>query len=188
MQNRLFICALAAVFAAAPAFADTTSTTTVNPSNSLSVNPTTNQAASTANISTQINNQNLGANSYGGGISCQSPQVAVGGYGARQSSDVGLNNSDTGFSVQYLAPLGHDSNKTCSELSHEVLISHQLDNASTTIQKCTDFARAGVVLDPAVYPELAHACAGVHVTSFPQSAPPPSPIGSSNSNGLASSR
>jgi len=191
MQNRFLTLTVAAILAIAPTLVSaqsTTSNTTVNPSNSLSVNPTTNQAATTSNISTQINNQNLGANSYGGGVQCQAPQVAVGGYGARQSSGVGLPDSDSGFSVQYLAPLGSDQNKTCSELSHEMLKARQIDNTSTVIQKCADFARAGIVLDPAVYPDLARACSGIHVTNFPQAAPPPSPIGSRNENGLAASR
>ncbi len=192
MHIRLLACLIATVLVGTPAFAQsvpsTTSTTTVNPSNSLSVNPTTNQAATTSNVSTQINNENLGANSYGGGISCQSPQIAIGGYGARQSSGVGLDNSDTGFSVQYLAPIGGDAGRTCMNLSHEVLTSHQIDNTSTTIQKCTDFARAGIMLDPRIYPDMARECAGVHVMSYPQMAPPPSPIGARSVNGMASSQ
>ncbi len=188
MQKSFLTCAVSVILAATPVFALAQSTTNVNPTNSLSVNPTTNQAATTSNVSTQINNQNLGANSYGNGISCQSAQVALGGYGGRQTSGVGLNNADTGFSVQYLAPLNGNANKTCASLSQEVLLSRQIDNATTMIQKCTDFARAGVVLDPAIYPDLSRACSGVRVTNFQQSAPPQAPVGVSRTRGLAASR
>jgi len=172
MQHRFLICAISAILAVAPALADTSSNLTVNPTNTLSVNPTTNQTAATANVSTQINNQNLGANSFGGGVTCQAPQIAVGGFGDRQTSGVGLPNSDSGISVEYLAPVGRDSSKSCSAVAHEVLKARQLDNSFTMIQKCADFARAGIVLDPAVYPELAHACSGIRVTTLPQAAPP----------------
>ena len=183
MQHRFLVFAVAALLAVAPALADTTSTTTVNPSNNLSVNPTTNQAATTSNVSTQINNQNLGANSYGNGITCQSAQIAFGGYGARQSSGVGFANADSGLSVQYLAPVGRDATKSCAALAHEVLKARQLDNSFTTIEKCVEFARSGVVLDPAVYPELSHACAGIHVTSALPVAPSPSATGSQGTPG-----
>jgi hypothetical protein len=169
MQNRILVLTIAALFSLAPTLASADSTnTTVSPSNSLSVNPATYQNAATSNISTQINNNNLGANSFGNGVSCQAPQVALGGYGARLSSGVGLPNSDAGFSAQYLAPLGHDSSNTCSQLSHEMLKSREIDNTSSIIQKCADFARSGIVLDPAVYPDLSRQCAGVHVISYPQ--------------------
>jgi hypothetical protein len=171
MQNRFLVLAFTALFVSAPSLTfaqSTTSNTTVDPSNSLSVNPVTNQAAVTSNISTQINNQTMGANSYGGGVQCQAPQVALGGYGARLSSGIGLPQSDAGFSAQYLAPLGADANKTCSQLSHQMLEARAIENTSMTIQRCADFARSGIVLDPAVYPDLARSCAGVHVTNFPR--------------------
>lgn len=175
MQNRFLVFTVAALLAVAPALADTTSnssTMTVNPTNSLSVNPTTNQQATTANVSTQINNQNLGANSYGGGVTCQSAQIAFGGYGARQSSNVGLTNSNAGVSVEYLAPVGNNGGKACAAIAQEMLRARKLDNSFTTVEKCADFARSGVVLDPVIYPELSHACSGIRVTSAPHQANP----------------
>jgi len=166
MQHRLLSLSVALLMALAPALADTTTgtNTTWAPSNSQTVNPIANQNAQTSNISTQINNQNLGANAYGQGISCQSPQVALGGFGARQSAGDGFAaNADSGFSVQYLAPLGASSSRTCQALAGEVLKQRQLDTQLTTIQKCADFARAGITLDPSTYPELSRACAGIRV-------------------------
>jgi hypothetical protein len=170
MRHRLLICVVTAVLAVAPAVADTSSALTVNPSNSLSVNPTTYQNASTANVSTQINNQNLGANSYGGGVTCQSPQIALGGFGDRQTSGIGLPYSSSGVTIQYLAPVGRDSGKSCREVAQEVLKARRLDNNYTMIQRCADFAHAGIVLDPSVYPELARACAGIRLTNATQTA------------------
>ncbi len=166
MQHRFLICAVAAILAICPALADNTNTTTVNPTNSLTVSPTTNQAATTSNVSTQVYNQNLGSNSYGGGISCQSPQIAIGGYGSRQTAGAALNNSNTGISVSYLAPVGAEASKSCAAIAHEVLKARRLDNSFTMIQKCVDFAKSGVVLDPKIYPELANACSGVHVATL----------------------
>ena len=57
MQNRFLVLTFTALFVSAPSLTfaqSTTSNTTVDPSNSLSVNPVTNQAAVTSNISTQI--------------------------------------------------------------------------------------------------------------------------------------
>jgi hypothetical protein len=170
MRHRFLICVVTAVLAVAPAVADTSSALTVNPNNSLSVNPTTYQNASTANVSTQINNQNLGANSYGGGVQCQSPQIALGGFGDRQTSGVGLPYSSSGITIQYLAPVGKTDGKSCRALAAEILKARKLDTNYTMIQRCTDFARSGVVLDPAVYPELARACAGVRLANAGQTA------------------
>lgn len=170
MRNRFLVLSVAVLLTSAPSLSfaqSTTSNTSVSPSNSLSVNPLTNQNAVTSNISTQINNQTMGANAYGGGVQCQAPQVALGGYGANLNSGIGLAQSDAGFSAQYLAPVGGDANKTCAALSHQMLEARELENTTTTIQRCADFARSGIVLDPAVYPNLARSCAGVHVTSFP---------------------
>lgn len=179
MQIRFIGIAVTLALAISPAFADTVSVlpnsstqTTVAPSNSQYVNPTTNQSASTQNVSTQINNENLGANSYGQGITCQAPQIALGGYGARESSGVGLPNSDTGFSVQYLTPLGASSTRSCQSLADEVLKQRKLDTQLTMIQKCADFARAGIVLDQQTYPELARACAGIRLSTSPAASVP----------------
>jgi hypothetical protein len=175
VRHRFLICAVSAVLVIGPVLADTntTSNLTVNPSNSLSVNPATYQNATTANVSQQINNQNLGANGFGGGVVCQSPQIAIGGFGSRQTTGMGLPYSNTGITIEYLAPVGRDSGKSCSEVAREILKARRLDNSLTVIQRCTEFARTGVVLDPAIYPELARSCSGVHVAV---AAPPPAEV------------
>ncbi len=174
MNKRILSLSVALVLAIAPAFADTTtnSATTVAPSNSQYVSPTTNSNASTSNVSTQINNNNLGANSYGQGITCQSPQVALGGFGSRDTAGVGLPDSNAGFTVQYLTPVGSTATRSCQALATEVLHQRTLDTQLTMIQKCADFSRAGIILDPTTYPELARACAGIHLSIAPAGAAP----------------
>jgi hypothetical protein len=172
MPNRFAALFVAFSMVFVPALADTTSNMTVAPSNTQYSSPVTNANASTSNVSTQINNNNLGANSYGPGITCQSAQVALGGFGERQSAFAGYANADTGVTVQYLTPVGQTATHSCQALANEMVKQHQLDTQFSLIQKCADFARAGIILDPQTYPELSRACAGIHITAVPSGAAP----------------
>lgn len=168
------------VMSAAPALAQQTSTTLNSPQSNN--NGIANPVGQNTNV--QVNNSYAGMNSFGVGIECATPYVALGLYNnntsvnngtvAGVSSNAGSNNS-LGGTVQFVVPVGGKQQSNCTSLSNEIVHQHQLDTQITLIQRCSDFAKAGIALDPKVYPELASACSGVHVTMTPQTTSMASP-------------
>ncbi len=138
------------------------------------------------NTNVQVNNSYAGMNSFGVGIECATPYLAAGLFnnnttvGGGDAAASNANNNSVGATLQYVLPVGGRQQTNCTALSSEILHQHQLDTQITLIQRCADFAKAGITLDPKVYPELAAACVGVHVSmtstpavgQLPVSSPP----------------
>lgn len=171
MQKLTLSAVLFAAIAAStiPAAAQTAPTQTVNAPNSTN-NGISNPVGQNTNV--QVNNSYAGMNSFGVGIECATPYVAAGVYNNNTSvnngtigipSNAGSNNS-LGGTLQFVLPIGGRQQSNCTSLSSEILHQRQLDTQITLIQRCADFAKAGITLDPKVYPELASACVGVHVS------------------------
>lgn len=162
---------------AAPALAQTVPPgTTINSPDS-SNNAVSNPVGQNTNV--QVNNSYAGMNSFGIGIQCATPYLAAGVYnnntavnngtnGLGVASNAGSNNS-LGGTLQFVVPVGGKQQSNCTALSDEVLRQRQLDTQITLIQRCADFAKAGISLDSKVYPELAAACVGVHIAPGTQS-------------------
>lgn len=162
--------------AAAPAFAQTVPPTTVNAPSSNN-NGVSNPVGQNTNV--QVNNSYSGMNSFGVGIQCATPYLATGVYdnntavnngtvGVGVANNAGSNNS-TGVTMQLIVPFGGTQQSNCTALSNEIVKQRQLDTQITLIQRCADFAKAGITLDARIYPELAVACSGVKVA---MTAPP----------------
>ena len=126
------------------------------------------------NTNVQVNNSYSGMNSFGVGIQCATPYVAAGVYnndtsiygGGTPGVPVapGANNT-TGVTMQLVVPLGGKQQDNCTALSNEIVKQRQLDTQITLIQRCADFAKAGITLDARIFPQLASACAGVRVAN-----------------------
>ncbi len=168
MMKKLLSMVIVAAFAmsAAPALAQQTTVNSPQSTNNGISNPVG------QNTNVQVNNSYAGMNSFGVGIECATPYLAAGLYnnntnvndgGLGASNNAGSNNS-LGGTLQYVVPIGGRQQANCTALSNEIVHQHQLDTQITLIQRCTDFAKAGVTLDSKVYPEIAAACAGIHVT------------------------
>lgn len=175
MMKKLLSMVAAAGFlmSAAPAYAQTAPTTTINTPQSTN-NGISNPVGQNTNV--QVNNSYAGMNSFGVGIECATPYLAAGLYNnntAVNDGNVGVSNgagsnNSTGGTLQYVVPIGGKQQANCTALSNEIVHQHQLDTQITLIQRCTDFAKAGVSLDSKVYPEIAAACAGIHITPTAQ--------------------
>ncbi len=141
------------------------------------VAPLVNSSAAGTSVNTQINNTNLGMNSYAPGVQCASPQLAINSYtqGLRQGdAGFGSNSNSNGVNIGFVAPLGLRSQRACQALADEILHQRQLDTQLTMISKCGEFHKAGLVLNPVVFPELTKVCAGVTIAAVP--APSPAPV------------
>jgi hypothetical protein len=176
--------ALLLLSSAGAALADPT--TMVLPSNQQTVDPQSSANAQSANVNTQINTTNLGLNSFAPGVSCAGPQLAINGYtqglnNSVNSSFVGaggtqlVNTSGTtgstglsanGLSIGYVTPVSLKSTRECQALAHEITRQRQLDTQITLIGKCLEYQKAGVLLDPAVFPEF-RICQAVKVAQAP---------------------
>lgn len=172
MKNFLAVVAVLVVSAGAlPALAQQTPpSTTINAPDS-SNNAVSNPVGQNTNV--QVNNSYAGMNSFGIGIQCATPYLAAGVYNNNTSvnngttnlgvaNNAGSNNS-LGGTLQFVVPVGGKQQSNCTQLSTEILHQRQLDTQITLIQRCADFAKAGITLDSKVFPELAAACVGVHV-------------------------
>lgn len=172
MQKLTLSAVLFAAIAAGtiPAGAQTAPTQTVNAPNS-SNNGISNPVGQNTNV--QVNNSYAGMNSFGVGIECATPYVAAGVYNNNTAVNNGVvgiqnnagSNNSLGGTLQFVLPIGGRQQSNCTALSSEILHQRQLDTQITLIQRCADFAKGGISLDPKVYPELASACVGVHVAA-----------------------
>lgn len=179
MKKLISIVTAAAVLACcAPALAQ--QATTVNSPQSTN-NGISNPVGQNTNV--QVNNSYAGMNSFGVGIECATPYLAAGVYNNNTSVNNGItgvannagSNNSLGGTLQFVLPVGGKQQSNCTALSDEIVHQHQLDTQITLIQRCADFAKAGINLDSRVYPEIAAACVGVRVTPGSQStsmAPP----------------
>ena len=159
---------------------------TVPPTQNVNAPQSTNNGVSNPvgeNTNVQVNNNYTGMNSFGVGIQCATPYLAAGVFnqntnvgGGGVVSSTGGNNT-TGGTLQFVVPVGGKQQSNCTALSNEIVHQRQLDTQITLIQRCADFAKAGITLDAKVYPELAAACQGVKVSASSTNAPsaPPSP-------------
>lgn len=180
---------LAIVFALsaaiAPADAQTVPTTT-----NVNAPQSSNQGVSNPvgeNTNVQVNNNYSGMNSFGVGIQCATPYLAAGVFnnntditgGGVNVSNAGGNNT-TGATLQFVIPVGGTQGSNCTALSNEIVKQRQLDTQITLIQRCAEFAKAGITLDSRVYPQLASACAGVKVAVATTNSAPAAASGSSD--------
>ncbi len=179
--------ALAMSAAVAPAVAQTVPPTTNVNAPTSSNNGVSNPVGENTNV--QVNNSYSGMNSFGVGIQCATPYLAAGVF--NQNTDInggggiGINtntggNNTLGGTLQLVIPFGGQQQANCTALSNEIVKQRQLDTQITLIQRCAEFAKAGITLDARVYPELASACVGVKVAVAPANSAPAASSGSSD--------
>jgi ABC-type amino acid transport substrate-binding protein len=149
-----------------------TGTTNINSSNnaanSQSSSGVINQSpVGGVNSNTQYNESTATDYGFGGGIFCRGATLNVAGFGSN-ASGFGSSASNLGGLVGISIPLNTEVARTCRELAREVTTQRQLDT-------CLTLLRAGVVADPAIWPELER-CPGLSLVQAPAPAPaPPAP-------------
>ena len=140
----------------APAFAGSAQQNSVNnQNNSGQVNQS---PVGGVNHNTQINNNSISEYSFGPGINCPTPGLAL------SASYAGGSGGFDGYStsISYVMPLGGAIGDACRELAIEIAKQRQLDTQVTMINQCAIFAAQGVQIDVSAFPEF-EACRAVQV-------------------------
>ena len=159
--------AVTALLAPSGAFANTASSQSSNSG----VNNQSNSGTVVQNPSggsqTNINQNNAYSSTYsfGPGISCPTPSVAVSAFGANGNAWGGGYNSGSGnygASVSLIYPLGGDVGESCKKLVAEIAQQRVLDTKVNMINVCATFAQQGVKIDVAKFPEF-EVCSAVTV-------------------------
>ena len=118
-----------------------------------------------SNSNYQINSVSNSQHQFGPGISCPTPELGIGAFGGGNSAYGGGHtngSSNFGATIMFTTPIGGDTGKACRELAQEITRQRQLDTQAGLIKQCADFARNGVTIDPAQFPEF-EVCASVRV-------------------------
>lgn len=116
---------------------------------------------------TNINQNNAFSSTYsfGPGISCPTPSIAVSAFGASGDAWGGGYSSGSGnygASASLIIPLGGDVGDSCKKLVAEIAQQRVLDTRVNMINVCAKLAQQGVKLDVAQFPEF-KVCSGVTV-------------------------
>lgn len=116
---------------------------------------------------TNINQNNAYSSTYsfGPGISCPTPSIAVSAFGAGGDAWGGGYNSGSGnygASASVIFPLGGDVGDSCKKLVAEIARQRVLDTQVNMINVCARFAQQGVTIDTAKFPEF-EVCSAVTV-------------------------
>ena len=166
-MKALFLVAVGLVLAPSAALSNPlagvgTQSATNNQSNSGSVilNPS-------GGSQTNINQNNAFSSTYsfGPGISCPTSSLAFNAYGGGSNAGsygYNSNSSAYGASASFIVPLGGDVGSACKKLVKEIAHQRVLDTQVNMINVCAQFARQGVKIDIAKFPEF-EACSGVQV-------------------------
>ena len=136
--------------------------------NSQSNNGTVNLAPmGGSNSNYQINSVSNSQYMFGPGISCPTPELAIGAFGGGNNAfGGGYTNgaANYGATVMFTTPLGGDVGKSCKELVQEITKQRQLDTDINMIHKCAELARAGIQVDTTRFPAF-EVCSAVSVVS-----------------------
>jgi len=118
-----------------------------------------------SNSNYQVNSVSNSQYQFGPGISCPTPELAVGAFGGSNSSfdsDYSNGANNYGATVMFTTPIGGDVGKYCKQLVREISRQRQLDTDLTMIQKCAEFAKAGITIDTEQFPEFS-VCSAITV-------------------------
>lgn len=129
----------------------------VESNNSSEQNAELNQQQEGSLVNQQVNVNNIGSYSFGNGIECATPGIALNAFGNSFGGDSGL-----GATVSYVVPLGGKVGRNCRELTTEILKQRQLDTNFALVRQCTEFAKAGVIIDYKRFPQL-ELCQGISI-------------------------
>lgn len=116
-------------------------------------------------VNNNVNNAYSSTYSFGPGISCPTPSVALNGfYGGSDASggDSTTYGGAYGGSISFIMPLGGDVGEACQTLVNEIARQRVLDTQVNMINVCARFAQQGVTIDTTKFPEF-QVCEGVTV-------------------------
>ena len=163
-MNKFLLAGLLALGSVSPAFAgealsiDAGSTTNSvnNQQNSGSVvlNP-----SGGTQVNNNVNNAYSSTYSFGPGISCPTPSLALNTYGGTSSAWTdgfsGTGSGSFGASASFLMPLGGEIGTACQDLVQEIALQRQLDTKVNLIKVCANLAQSGITVDVKEFPEFA---------------------------------
>ena len=166
MKASTLTAGLLALSLAAPgaAFSGTAASQSANNSQNNTGNVTLAPSGGTQ-VNNNVNNAYSSTYSFGVGISCPTPSLAVNGfYGGSDANGGGYNTHGDayGASISYIMPLGGDIGKACKEHVQEITRQRQLDTTVNLVKMCADLARQGIVVDTAALPQF-EVCSAVSV-------------------------
>ena len=106
-------------------------------------------------VNNNVNNAYSSTYSFGVGISCPTPSIALNGFYGGSEASGGNYGGAYGGSISYIMPLGGDVGRSCREHVEEITKQRQLDTQVNLVKVCADFARQGIVIDTEAMPEFA---------------------------------
>lgn len=114
-------------------------------------------------VNNNVNNAYSSTFSFGPGISCPTPSLAISAFGGgseASSSGYSSNGASYGGSVSFIMPVGGDIGKACKELAQEITLQRQLDTKVNLIKVCAHLAQNNITVDVKTFPEF-EACSAV---------------------------
>lgn len=117
-------------------------------------------------VNNNVNNAYSSTYSFGPGISCPTPSVAIntyGGGGGAYGGGHGSSSNSYGGSVSLIMPIGGDVGNSCRKLVAEIATQRVLDTKVNMIRVCADLARQGISVSVKDFPEF-EACKSVTVS------------------------
>ena len=117
-------------------------------------------------VNNNVNNAYSSTYSFGPGISCPTPSIAINAYGgggtAWGDGFSGNGSGSYGASASFIMPIGGDVGEACRTLVNEIAHQRVLDTQVNMINVCARFAQQGVTIDTTKFPEF-KVCEGVTV-------------------------
>lgn len=118
-------------------------------------------------VNNNVNNAYSSTYSFGPGISCPTPSIAVNAYGGSSNAWTdgfsGTGSGSYGASASFIMPLGGSVGEACQTLVNEIAHQRVLDTQVNMINVCARFAQQGVTIDITKFPEF-KVCEGVTVS------------------------
>ncbi len=158
-----FIAASAVMVSGAPAMADgvTLSPSTQNNAQNVQTNSGAVNLAPMggSNANYQINSVSNSQYGFAPGISCPTPELAVGAFTGQTNGwgNTGYNTSgnNLGGTVMFTMPLGGDTAEYCKQLASEIAKQRRLDTEVNMIRQCAQLANSGITVDVKEFPDFA---------------------------------
>lgn len=121
-----------------------------------------------SNANYQINSVSNSQYGFAPGITCPTPELAIGTSGGQSngwaSSPNWTSGNNIGVTAMFTMPIGGRTAEYCKELVKEIALQRRLDTKINMIKQCAALAGAGITLDVAKFPEF-KLCQGVTVAS-----------------------
>lgn len=132
-----------------------------------------------SNANYQINSVSNSQFGFAPGITCPTPELAIGAFGGGTNgwADYGYGNggSNYGATVMFTTPIGGDTGEYCKKLAQQIALQRELDTDLNMIKQCAVIARENISVDLEKFPNFDR-CTGVVVDGKVAIADPNAPV------------